>query len=85
MNRKFSACKVQKTLSSQPTQHSRPFLIIFVVLFQSQNQKQFSNKSMYRIFISLSTLFQYVTEKMGGAEGTKLDLDFMEMERVRRR
>lgn len=26
---------------------------------------------------------QYVTEKMGGAEGTKLDLDFMEMERVR--
>ncbi|XP_038107591.1 endophilin-A isoform X1 [Culex quinquefasciatus] len=24
---------------------------------------------------------QYVTEKMGGAEGTKLDLDFMEMER----
>lgn len=25
---------------------------------------------------------QYVTEKMGGAEGTKLDLDFMEMERV---
>lgn len=26
--------------------------------------------------------FQYVTEKMGGAEGTKLDLDFMEMERV---
>lgn len=27
-------------------------------------------------------LFQYVTEKMGGAEGTKLDLDFVEMERV---
>lgn len=27
-------------------------------------------------------LFQYVTEKMGGAEGTKLDLDFMDMERV---
>lgn len=25
---------------------------------------------------------QYVTEKMGGAEGTKLDLDFMDMERV---
>jgi len=25
---------------------------------------------------------QYVTEKMGGAEGTKLDDDFMEMERV---
>ncbi|XP_017776283.1 PREDICTED: endophilin-A isoform X10 [Nicrophorus vespilloides] len=24
---------------------------------------------------------QYMTEKMGGAEGTKLDLDFMEMER----
>lgn len=32
-----------------------------------------------RFFIAL----QYVTEKMGGAEGTKLDLDFMEMERVR--
>lgn len=26
--------------------------------------------------------FQYVTEKMGGAEGTKLDLDFMDMEKV---
>lgn len=24
---------------------------------------------------------QYVTEKMGGAEGTKLDLDFMDMEK----
>lgn len=30
------------------------------------------------VYVSL----QYVTEKMGGAEGTKLDLDFMEMERV---
>lgn len=29
-----------------------------------------------------SFFLQYVTEKMGGAEGTKLDLDFMEMERV---
>lgn len=28
------------------------------------------------------SVFQYVTEKMGGAEGTKLDLDFVEMERV---
>lgn len=28
---------------------------------------------------------QYVTEKMGGAEGTKLDLDFVEMERVSNR
>lgn len=28
------------------------------------------------------SLLQYVTEKMGGAEGTKLDLDFVEMERV---
>lgn len=26
--------------------------------------------------------FQYVTEKMGGAEGTKLDHDFMDMETV---
>lgn len=25
--------------------------------------------------------FQYMTEKMGGAEGTKLDLDFMDMEK----
>lgn len=30
----------------------------------------------------LLSYLQYVTEKMGGAEGTKLDLDFMEMERV---
>lgn len=27
--------------------------------------------------------FQYVTEKMGGAEGTKLDHDFMDMETVK--
>lgn len=27
-------------------------------------------------------MLQYVTEKMGGAEGTKLDIDFMDMERV---
>lgn len=32
--------------------------------------------------LSILFLFQYVTEKMGGAEGTKLDLDFVEMERV---
>lgn len=25
---------------------------------------------------------QYVTEKMGGAEGTKLDMEFTDMERV---
>jgi hypothetical protein len=35
-------------------------------------------------FVIFSFSLQYVTEKMGGAEGTKLDLDFMEMERVRR-
>lgn len=32
--------------------------------------------------IRFSMDLQYVTEKMGGAEGTKLDLDFMDMERV---
>lgn len=26
--------------------------------------------------------FKYMTEKMGGAEGTKLDVDFVDMERV---
>lgn len=25
---------------------------------------------------------KYMTEKMGGAEGTKLDVDFVDMERV---
>lgn len=38
---------------------------------------------LFCIFIDiLFLLLQYVTEKMGGAEGTKLDLDFVEMERV---
>lgn len=32
--------------------------------------------------LSNCTVLQYVTEKIGGAEGTKLDLDFMDMERV---
>lgn len=32
------------------------------------------------VFILFS--FQYVTEKMGAAEGTKMDDDFVEMERV---
>ncbi len=30
----------------------------------------------------LNYLFQYMTEKIGGVEGTKLDDDFMEMEKV---
>lgn len=33
------------------------------------------------IISCVSSISQYVTEKMGGAEGTKLDLDFMDMER----
>lgn len=32
--------------------------------------------------IGILCLFQYVTERMGGAEGTRLDNEFMEMERV---
>lgn len=28
------------------------------------------------------SFFKYMTEKMGGAEGTKLDVDFVDMERV---
>lgn len=32
--------------------------------------------------IGINCLFQYVTERMGGAEGTRLDNEFMEMERV---
>lgn len=43
------------------------------------------NRKIVENLISLvvfSIQKQYVTEKMGGAEGTKLDLDFMDMERV---
>lgn len=67
------------------------FVNIFVTYFITKNfwhqlQKRTKLK-IYFSFLLLNTLFslfkQYVTEKMGGAEGTKLDLDFMEMERVR--
>lgn len=48
---------------------------------QSVKLKCYS-KSKYILTISCaSSNSQYVTEKMGGAEGTKLDLDFMDMER----
>ena len=34
-------------------------------------------KTTFFVFI-----FQYMTEKMGGTGGTKLDVDFIDMERV---
>lgn len=40
------------------------------------------NTTIEKKLIEFPNEFQYVTEKMGGAEGTKLDLDFMDMERV---
>lgn len=36
----------------------------------------------FAYFIVFILSFQYVTEKMGAAEGTKMDDDFVEMERV---
>ena len=36
----------------------------------------------YTSLLLSSTLLQYMSEKIGGAKGTELDEDYMEMERV---
>ena len=42
-----------------------------------------TDRLLVAVFLTqCSCLLQYVTEKMGGAEGTQMDVDFMDMERV---
>jgi hypothetical protein len=42
-----------------------------------------TDRLLVAVFLTqYSCLLQYMTEKMGGAEGTQMDVDFMDMERV---
>lgn len=48
-------------------------MLLYVLLLPS---------SLSSLFLSLCSPVQLLSEKISGAEGTKLDEDFMEMERV---
>ena len=42
-----------------------------------------TDRLLVAVFLMQSScLLQYMSEKMGGAEGTQMDVDFMDMERV---
>lgn len=61
-----------------------PACLPLVSLLSTRNQSLVSKSSITSILVGFIFVFllQKVSEKVGGAEGTKLDEDFKEMERV---
>lgn len=67
-------------LDIHPCTSNYLLLYLHMSLFLKLNLKKLTFESLLSCLLCI--LFQYMTEKMGGAEGTKLDLEFVDMERV---